>query len=93
MYLGRVLASSIQTRSAWQFFAGIDSSGVPLWTSDITQKKSVLTDTRLLYSVMFGTDCPAQDAVIAQGGVVYDKPLARYIFSSWSCSTLSLIHI
>jgi hypothetical protein len=36
---------------------------------------------------MFGTDCPAQDAVVAQGGVVYDKPLERYIFSSWSCST------
>lgn len=87
MYLGRVLAGSIQTRSAWQFFAGTDSSGVPLWTSDITQKKPVLTDTRLLYPVMFGTDCPAQDAVIGQGGVVYDKPLARYIFTSWSCST------
>lgn len=87
LYLGRVPASSIQTRSAWQFFFGTDSSGNPLWTSDITQKKPVLTDSRLLYPAMFGTDCPAQEAVIAQGGVVYDKPLARYIFSSWSCST------
>ena len=87
MYLGRVLADSIQTRSAWQFFAGTDSGGNPLWTSDITQKTPVLVDTRLLYPVMFGTDCPTQDAVIAQGGVVYDAPLRRYIFSSWSCST------
>jgi hypothetical protein len=87
MSLGRVPAGSVQTRSAWQFFAGTDSSGNPMWTSDITQKAPVLVDTRLLYPVMFGTDCPAQDAVIAQGGVVYDKPLQRYIFTSWSCST------
>lgn len=87
LYLARVPASSIQTRSAWQFFTGVDASGNPIWTADISQKKSVLTDTRLLYPVMFGTDCPAQDAVISQGGVVYDKPLQRYIFSSWSCST------
>lgn len=87
LYLGRVLASSIQTRSAWQFYAGSDASGVPQWTSDITQKKAVLTDTRLLYPTMFGTDCPAQNPVIAQGGVVYDAPLKRYIFASWSCAT------
>src|SRR5947209_2999375 len=33
MYLGRVPANSIQTRSTWQFYAGADASGVPLWTS------------------------------------------------------------
>jgi hypothetical protein len=87
LYLGRVPAGSVQTRSAWQFFTGTDASGTPIWISDITQKKPVLTDTRLLYPIMFGTDCPAQDAVIAQGGVVYDKPLQRYLFTSWSCST------
>lgn len=87
LYLARVPASSIQTRSSWQFYIGSDAGGNPLWTSDITQKKPVLLDTRLLYPVMFGSDCPTQDAVISQGGVVYDKPLQRYIFSSWSCST------
>lgn len=87
MYLGRVPSGSVQTRSTWQFYAGTDANGNPVWTSTISQKQPVLVDTRLLYPVMFGTDCPAQDAVIAQGGVVYDKPLARYIFSSWSCST------
>ena len=39
---------------------------------------------------MFGTSCPANDKVIAQGGAVYDEPLHRYIFSSWSCSTHEL---
>jgi hypothetical protein len=87
LYLARVPASSIQTRSSWQFFTGVDAGGNPLWTSDITQKKPVVLDTRLLYPVMFGTDCPAQNPVIAQGGVVYDQPLKRYIFSSWSCAT------
>jgi hypothetical protein len=90
LYLGRVLANSVQTRPSWQFYAGNDTSGTPVWTSDITQKKPVLMDTRLLYPVMFGTDCPPSDAVIAQGGVVYDSPLHRYLFSSWSCSTHEL---
>jgi hypothetical protein len=39
---------------------------------------------------MFGTACPAYQQVIAQGGVTYDAPLQRYIFSSWSCSTHEL---
>lgn len=87
LYLGRVLAENVQTRAAWQFYAGSDASGVPQWTSDITQKQPVLTDTRLLYPAMFGTDCPAQNPVLAQGGVVYDAPLKRYLFASWSCAT------
>src|SRR5438105_8803922 len=87
LYLGRVPTGSIQTRSTWQFFAGMTSGGTPIWTTDITQKQPVLLDTRLLYPVMFGTDCPSQNHVIAQGGGVVDKPLPRYMFSSWSCAT------
>jgi hypothetical protein len=87
LYLGRVPAGSVQIRSAWQFYTGTDAKGTPAWSSDITQKQPVLVDTRLLYPVMFGTDCPPGDAVISQGGVVYDKPLQRYLFTSWSCST------
>ncbi len=87
LYLARVPATSILDRSTWEFYAGADTSGAPLWSPDITQKVPVLVDTRLLYPVMFGTDCPENQAVIAQGGVVYDAPLQRYIFSSWSCAT------
>jgi hypothetical protein len=87
MYLARVPADKVQTRAAWTFFTGMNSAGSPAWTSDITKKQPVLTDTRLLYPVMFGADCPPEDQVIAQGGVTYDAPLRRYLFSSWSCST------
>jgi hypothetical protein len=90
LYLARVPGNSIQNRSAWSFFAGTDSNGNPTWSSDITAKVPVLEDDRLLYPVMFGTDCPASQLVIGQGGVVYDAPLQRYIFSSWSCATHEL---
>jgi hypothetical protein len=80
-----VPAGSVQSRSAWQFFTGTDASGTPIWTSDITQKNlSSPTPGCVSDNVR---NCPAQDAVIAQGGVVYDKPLQRYLFTSWSCST------
>ncbi len=87
LYLARVPNASVLTRSAWQFYAGADNSGNPLWTADITQKVAVLTDTRGLYPVMFKNDCPSSDSVISQGGVTYDAPLQRYIFASWSCAT------
>lgn len=87
MYLARVPAKKVQKRAAWEFYAGSDSSGTPTWTSDVTAKVPVLTDTRLLYPVMFGTACPPYQQVIAQGGVTYDAPLQRYLFTSWSCST------
>ena len=87
MSLGRVPADKVQKRAAWEFYSGTDENGSPTWTSDITEKVPVLTDTRLLYPVMFGPDCPPYQQVIAQGGVTYDAPLQKYIFSSWSCST------
>jgi len=90
MFLGRVPAEKVQTRASWEFYAGTSSDGAPVWTADITQKIPVLTDTRLLYPVMFGPDCPPYQQVIAQGGVTYDAPLQKYIFASWSCSTHEL---
>ena len=90
LYLARVAHAGVLTRSAWQFYAGADNGGNPLWSSDITQKVAVLNDTRSLYPVMFKNDCPADDAVISQGGVTYDAPLQRYIFASWSCATHEL---
>ena len=86
LYLARVPSNNIQSRSAWQFYSG-NTGGAPTWSSDIGQKAAVITDQRLLYPVMLGTDCPANQAVIGQGGIVYDAPLQRYIFASWSCAT------
>lgn len=90
LYLARVPSGSIQTRSAWSFYTGTDVNGNPLWSSDITTKLAVLEDDRMLYPTMFGTDCPSNNPVIGQGGVVYDAPLQRFLFSSWSCSTHEL---
>lgn len=91
VYLARVPNSSIQNRSTWTFFTGRDGNGNPLWSSDITVKVPVLEDDRLLYqTVRSGSQCPANEPVIGQGGVTYDAPLQRYIFSSWTCATHEL---
>lgn len=87
LYLARIPRSEVMKRSAWQFYAGVDSAGRPLWSTDIAQKTPVLTDTRQLHQAVLGPGCPSDQAVIAQGGVVYDAPLRRYLFSSWSCTT------
>lgn len=86
VYLARVPNTSVLDRSSWQFYAGMNANN-PTWTSDITQKIAVLTDGRELYPVMFGTDCPANQKVIAQGGAVYDRPLNRYLMVTWGCAT------
>jgi hypothetical protein len=46
--LARVPNNSVQTRSAWEFYAGTSASGSPRWSSDITRKVAALTDDRLL---------------------------------------------
>lgn len=89
MYLARVPSAKVQKRAAWEFYAGT-ANGTPAWTADITQKVAVLSDTRLLYPTMFGGDCPAQQKVVAQGGVTFDAPLNRYLFASWGCATHEL---
>jgi Domain of unknown function (DUF4185) len=87
LYLARIPNTSIQQRSSWQFFRGTDGSGNPLWSRDITAKVPVLEDDRLLYPRTFGGFCCPNGTVLAQGGVVYDAPLRRYIFTSWSFAT------
>lgn len=90
LFLARVPRASILNRQAWEFFAGTDGSGNPAWNKDIRRKAPVLTDDRLLYRAKLGktkTDCNTNQAVIGQGGVVYDAPVQRYIFSSWACAT------
>ena len=68
LYLARVPSNKVQKRTDWEFYTGTDANGHPAWSSDISQKIPVLTDTRLLYPAMFGKDCPANQHVIGQGG-------------------------
>lgn len=86
LYLARVPANSIQTRSAWEFYTGADSADHPRWSPDISRKAAVLRDDRLLYATASGKD-DRDCKPIGQGGVVYDAPLKRYLFASWSCAT------
>jgi uncharacterized protein with LGFP repeats len=82
LYLARVPASSIQTLSTWQYYAGT-TGGSPVWSSNISSRQAVLHDDRVLYPNV--TNGIAHNLTpLAQGGVLYDKPLNRYIYSSWT---------
>lgn len=79
MYLARAPIASIQDISSWEWFSGTAES--PAWDYDITSRRSVLTDTRREY---VGGNDPQGFSVISQGSVVYNEPLDRYIYTSWT---------
>ncbi len=83
LYLARVPSTSVQTRSAWQFFSGTVNNS-PTWSSDINARQSVLHDARTMYPTLINSDTHKNVTPLAQGGVLYDKPLNRYIYSSWT---------
>ncbi len=88
LYLARIPKADVQIRSAWRFYAGVDTNGNPTWSGEISAKTPVLIDERLLYvKVSNKGGCYANQPVLSQGGVVFDAPLRRYIFASWSCTT------
>ncbi len=80
LYLARIAADKdLRGRDNWEFFAGLDTGANPTWSRNIADKKAALVD------------CTRRDAgkdhdgsVISQGGVVYDAPLKRYIYTSWT---------
>jgi hypothetical protein len=84
LYLARVPKDSVQDRSAWQFVGGYASDGTPTWTSDIGKKVSVLHDERRVYPNVYTAGRASNMSVLSQGGIVYDKPLNRYIYTSWT---------
>ncbi|MGV8978525.1 MAG: hypothetical protein ACOH17_10815 [Cellulomonas sp.] len=81
LYLARVPRVSVQDRGAWQF-----STGTGTWSADIDDRVAVLHDDRRLYpGAAVGGTVGAHDlSVISQGGIVYDKPLDRYLYTSWT---------
>jgi hypothetical protein len=79
LYLARIASGhDVQNRSQWEFFAG--DAGNPAWTPDIEGRKPVLVDCTRRH----GSSSTPGYPVIAQGGVVYDASLARYLYTSWS---------
>jgi hypothetical protein len=84
LYLARVARASVQDRSAWTFFTGLDRSGRPAWSPQITDKIPVLVDERRLYDELRSQTDPRSLSVVSQGGVVYNAPLRRYLYTSWT---------
>lgn len=85
LYLARIPRTALQDRSRWEFFRGYDGESQPRWTSDIAARAPVLEDTRRTYTTPLN---PMQRfrnmTVINQGGVVYNAPLQRYLYASWT---------
>lgn len=72
--LARVPKDGIMNIGAYQYFAGLDSAGQPIWTSDITARKPVFTDPN---GVGWGVR------------VNYDPGIKRYlltVFHAWDGS-------
>lgn len=82
LYLARVPVGSIQDRATWEFYAGGDGSAVR-WSTEIADRQPVLTDTRRVYQDL-GVDGVSDLSVISQGSVVYNEPLRRYVYTSWT---------
>jgi len=74
VYLARVTPDNLQNRPVWEFYMGTDASGNPQWTSNFDARVAVLHDDRR---------SPHGNTAISQGGVVYNKPLDRFIYTSW----------
>jgi hypothetical protein len=64
--LFRVAKANIETRSAYEFFAGLDGSGNPTWSADISNIQRVFTDPN---GTEWGVTC------------TYDPLLKRYLLA------------
>lgn len=84
LFLARVPAASVLDRAAWEFFAGRDAGGAPRWSAAIAAKAPVLVDERRMYPVPPPDGSRSGFTTIAQGGVVWNPGLGRYLYSSWS---------
>lgn len=83
LYLARVPVDSITDRSAWEFFAGSNGAR-QRWSKDLDERVPVLHDERRVY-----TDTRIQGgvenlSVLSQGSIVYNEPLKRYLYTSWT---------
>jgi hypothetical protein len=82
LYLARVRKDRIMDRSAWEFMAG-ERGGRPTWTRSLEQREPVLEDDRRVYPSFRGEGI-SDMTVLSQGSIVYDEPLDRYIYASWT---------
>ena len=83
LYLARVPKAHIQDRAAWEFFAGASGTGEATWSTELARRVPVLRDERRVYPSLQG-DGVSDMTVISQGSVVYNAPLDRYLYTSWT---------
>lgn len=84
LWLARVPKAKVQDRSAWEYFAGIDANGLPRFESDLASRVPVLEDKGTVYQKPYAQTFARDMTVLSQGSVVYDAPLDRYIYTSWT---------
>ena len=82
LYLGRVPRDSVQDRTSWEFYAGLTADDAPIWSRDIGRRAAVLHDARTVHHD--GAGALEEHTVISQGGIVYNAPLRRYLYTSWT---------
>lgn len=83
LYLARVPKDGIQNHATWEFYTG-DLQGNAQWSSEMRERRPVLQDDRRVYSKVVEGVAPNDMTVISQGSVVYNKPLNRYMYTSWT---------
>lgn len=84
LYLARMPKDGIQDKSKWEYYTG-DLQGKAQWSAPgaIGSRKPVLHDERRVYQDVLKPGL-SNMSVISQGSIVYNKPLDRYIYTSWT---------
>ena len=83
-----VLPESALRREEWEFYGGM-RDGLPVFTKRFEERRPVLCDSRLV-EVKPPEDLSQETVkmnVISQGSVVYNAPLKKLIYSSWTENT------
>lgn len=86
LWLARISRDAMQDRSRWSWFGGLDEQGKPTWSASSDDRKPVLVDERRIYRrVTPDLGGNVSDlSVLSQGGVVYNAPMRRYLYTSWT---------
>lgn len=90
VFLARVPRDAVQDRARWQFFTGRQSSGTASWSHEIGARRPVLHDTARSYTTIFSERGARNLLPLAQGSVVYNKPLRRYFLTGWNAYQWSI---
>lgn len=91
VFLARVPRDKVADRGAWRFYAGTKGPhGKLRWSDNIDERRPVLHDTRRVYQQMLEAGFAHDMTVLSQGHVLYNEPLGRYLYTSWTEYTLEM---